>query len=273
MEIHEMKDKCREIRRMILQEIFISQSGHTGGSLSCVEFLVGLYYGKMRVNPKEPYWGERDRFVLSKAHANPALYAVLADKGYFHKDELKTLRKLHSNLQGHPDRKKTPGLDTSNGSLGQGLSIAVGMAIGARLRNSDTKVYALIGDGESQEGQIWEASMAAAHYKLDNLTAIWDYNRLQIDGHNDDVMSLGNLEDKLRAFGYHVIVIDGNDIQQVMDALNEESRGKPKAIIGETIKGKGVSFMEDQVGWHGKAPNEEELKLALQELGGVIWNE
>ena len=234
--------------------------------MSCVDLLVGIYYGKMRVQPNNPQWEDRDRFVLSKAHANPTLYAILADQGFFPREELWTLRKLHSNLQGHPNRKKTPGLDTSNGSLGQGLSMAVGMAIGAKLHNNGAQVYAVMGDGETQEGQIWEASMAAAHYKLDNLTAIWDHNHLQIDGNNDDVMSLGDLEGKLRTFGYHVIVIDGNDMKQVMAALNEDSQGKPKAILAETLKGKGVSFMENQMQWHDKAPNEDELKMAFKEL-------
>jgi transketolase len=222
----------------------------------------------MRVRPNEPDWDARDRFVLSKAHASPALYAVLADKGFFPRDELWKLRKLHSILQGHPDRKKTPGLDTSSGSLGQGLSLAVGMALGAKLKGNGAQVYALMGDGESQEGQIWEASMAAAHYRLDNLTAIWDRNHLQIDGNNDEVMSLGDFEGKLRAFGYRVFTINGNDMHQVMGALNADPAGKPKAILAETVKGKGVSFMENQAGWHGKAPSAEEAQLALQELEG-----
>ncbi|HBP39255.1 MAG TPA: transketolase, partial [Clostridiales bacterium] len=250
MTIQELEKKARQIRRDTLEEIHIAKSGHTGGSLSAIDLMVGIYYGKMRVDPQNPQWEDRDRFVLSKAHAIPALYPILADLGFFPREELKTLRKLHSNLQGHPDRKKTPGLDTSSGSLGQGLSLAVGMAIGARLRHKDIQVYAIMGDGESQEGQIWEASMAAAHYKLDNLTAIWDHNHLQIDGNNNDVMSLGDIEAKLRAFGYHVIVIDGNDMKQVMAALNEDPCGKPKAILAETRKGKGVSFMENQIGWH-----------------------
>jgi transketolase len=268
LNLRELEQKCLKIRRDIINQILISQSGHTGSCLSCVELLVALYYHKMRIRPEQPQWIERDRFILSKAHAVPALYAVLADKGYFPREELWTLRKLHSNLQGHPDRKKTPGLETSNGSLGQGLSMAVGMAIGAKLRQKDIQVYALIGDGESQEGQIWEASMAAAHYNLDNLTAIWDHNRLQIDGSNNEVMSLGDLEGKLRAFGYKVISIDGNDISQVIDALDEDTQGMPKAILAETIKGKGVSFMENKVDWHAKAPNSEEAKLALLELEG-----
>lgn len=266
MTIQELEKKSRQIRRDTLKSICASQSGHTGGSLSDIDLLVGVYYGKMRVDPKNPKWEERDRFVLSKAHANPSLYAVLADLGFFPKAELLTLRQLHSNLQGHPNRKKTPGLDTSNGSLGQGLSMAVGMAIGAKLRKNGAQVYCIIGDGESQEGQIWEASMAAANYKLDNLTAIWDHNHLQIDGNNDDVMSLGDLQGKLETFGYHVIVIDGNDMKQVMAALNEDPQGKPKAILAETLKGKGVSFMENQVGWHAKAPNADELKMACAEL-------
>ena len=264
----EMKQKARALRADVIRMIYLSQSGHTGSSLSAMDLLVALYYGKMRIDPKNPDWEDRDRFVLSKAHANPALYAVLSDLGFFPREELWTLRKLHTNLQGHPNRKKTPGLDTSNGSLGQGLSMAVGMALGAKQSKKDIQVYCIIGDGESQEGQIWEASMAAAHYKLDNLTVILDHNHLQIDGNNDEVMSLGDIQAKFLAFGYHVIVIDGNDIDQIMDALNQDPEGKPKCIVAETVKGKGVSFMENQVGWHGKAPNKEEAELALKELEG-----
>ena len=267
MTISELEKKARQIRRDTLVSIHAAKSGHTGGSLSETDLLVGVYFGKMRVNPNDPQWEDRDRFVLSKAHANPALYAILADLGFFPKEDLLTLRKLHSNLQGHPNRKKTPGLDTSSGSLGQGLSIAVGMAIGARLKSRDCQVYCIIGDGETQEGQIWEASMAAAHYRLDNLTAIWDCNQMQIDGRTNDVMSLGDLEAKLRSFGYHVVPIDGNDMAQVMMALNVVSDGKPKAILANTVKSKGVSFMEDKVEWHGKAPNDQELAMALSELG------
>lgn len=270
MKVYELENKARQIRLDTVRSIHAGQSGHTGSSLSYVDLLVGVYYQKMRVKPEDPQWEDRDRFVLSKAHANPSLYAVLADLGFFPKKELLTLRKLHSILQGHPNRKKTPGLDTSSGSLGQGFSMAVGMALGARLRKKDVHVYCVIGDGESQEGQIWEASMAAAHYRLDNLTAIWDHNRMQIDGWNDDVMSLGDLEGKLRAFGFHVIAIDGHDMQQILDALDENPQGKPKAILARTVKGKGVSFMEDQVSWHGKAPNDTEFAQAVAELGGVI---
>ncbi len=263
----ELKEKARQIRADVIREIYEAQSGHTGSALSAVDLMVTLYYDTLRVDPARPDWEDRDRFVLSKAHANPALYAILADLGFFPKSELHTLRRLHTHLQGHPNRHETPGLDTSNGSLGQGLSMAVGMALGAKHLGKDTKVYCIVGDGESQEGQIWEASMAAAHYKLDNLTVILDHNHLQIDGNNDEVMSLGDIEAKYKAFGYHTIVIDGNDIDQIRAALAEDPHGKPKGIIAETVKGKGVSFMEGQVGWHGKAPNEEEMKAALRELG------
>lgn len=263
-----LEKKSIQIRKEILEMLSISGSGHSGGSLSIVEMMVALYYSQLHIDPKHPDWSERDRFVLSKGHAAPCYYAILADLGYFDKKELKTLRKLHSMLQGHPDMKKVPGVDASTGSLGQGISIAVGMALGAKLKKSLSHTYALLGDGELQEGQVWEASMAAAHYHLDNLTILIDHNGLQIDGTNDEVMSLGNLKDKFNAFGFDVIEIsDGNDIKQVLSALSIPSKpGKPRCILAHTIKGKGVSFMENQVGWHGKVPTKEELELALQEL-------
>ena len=263
----ELETKCRQIRRDIINMTADAASGHPGGSLSVVEILACLYYNKMRVDPKNPHWEDRDRFVLSKGHSAPALYAVLADKGYFPREELKNFRQLHSILQGHPDAKKCPGIDASTGSLGQGISIAVGMAIGAKLSGKDIKVYTVCGDGELQEGLVWEASMAAANYKLDNLTVFVDNNGLQIDGPNDKVMALGDLAAKFAAFGYKVIeVADGNDIAQVMAALDADSEGKPKLILCHTVKGKGVSFMENQVGWHGKAPNAEERARALADL-------
>lgn len=270
MTVSELKAKCTSLRCDIINMTAKAASGHPGGSLSAVEMLAALYYTQMRVDPAQPNWPERDRFVLSKGHAAPAYYAVLADMGFFPRRELSSFRQLHSILQGHPDAKKCPGVDASTGSLGQGLSIAVGMALGAKLAGSGVRVYALCGDGELQEGLIWEASMAAAHYKLDNLTVLIDHNGLQIDGANDQVMSLGDLPAKLRAFGYDLTeVADGNDIEQVIAALERPGTpGKPRALLCRTVKGKGVSFMENEVGWHGKAPSEAERKAAVAELEG-----
>lgn len=268
MNIPELQNLCREIRRDAISMISEAGSGHPGGSLSCTELITATYFTQMNVDPANPKDPDRDRFVLSKGHCAPAYYAVLAHKGFFPVEELATLRKLHSRLQGHPDSKKTPGVDVATGSLGQGVSLAVGMALAAKHLNKSYKTYVVTGDGELQEGQIWEAFMSAAHYKLDNLTVMVDWNGLQIDGRNDDVMSLGDLAGKLRAFGFQVLELaDGNDIQQVVDALNTPVEpGKPKCILAHTVKGKGVSFMENAVGWHGKAPNSEERQSALKEL-------
>lgn len=270
MDIQELKEVCRQVRRDIINEVADASSGHPGGSLSAVEMMVALFYTQMRVDPKNPKDPNRDRFVLSKGHAAPCYYAVLAEKGFFPKEELKKLRKLHGILQGHPDCKKVPGVDAATGSLGQGVSIATGMALGAKHAKSDIKVYTILGDGELQEGLVWEAAMAAAHYKLDNFTVMVDNNGLQIDGANDDVMSLGNIADKFRAFGFHVIEVeDGNDLESVIAALEMPTMaGKPKCIVAHTVKGKGVSFMEGNFGWHGKAPNEEQRQQALKELEG-----
>jgi transketolase len=245
-----------------------AKSGHPGGSLSSADILATLYFQVMRINPQEPDWPERDRFVLCKGHAAPVLYAVLAEKGYFAKDELLGLRQTGRMLQGHPDMKKTPGVDMSTGSLGQGLSAANGMALAGKLDGKDYRVYALLGDGEMGEGQVWEAGMAAAHYKLDNLTAIIDFNGLQIDGRTDDVMSSAPLSAKWRAFGWHVIEVDGHDIEKLTAAFEEAKKvkGKPTMLIARTIKGKGVSFMENQAGWHGTAPNAEQCEQAQKEL-------
>ena len=270
MTTQELANVCRQVRRDIINMTANAGSGHPGGSLSAVEMLTSVFYTQMRVDPKNPDWEDRDRFVLSKGHAAPCYYAVLAEMGFISTDEFTNFRQLHSILQGHPDAKKVPGVDASTGSLGQGVSIAVGMALGAKKLGKDTKVFVLCGDGECQEGQIWEAFMSAAHYKLDNLTVLIDNNGLQIDGSNDEVMSLGDLPAKLRAFGFETIeVADGNDLEQVLAALNTPTvPGKPKCIIARTVKGKGVSFMENQVGWHGKAPNEEQRAQALKELEG-----
>ncbi len=262
-----LEAKARSIRADVVRMVHLAKSGHPGGSLSCVDILVALYYKKANVDPKNPKWEDRDRIILSKGHSCPALYAVLADKGYIDKNLLWTLRKTNSTLQGHPDMKKTPGVDLNTGSLGQGVSVAMGMALGAKHQNKNYKVYAIIGDGESQEGITWEAAMAAAHYKLDNFTVILDHNGLQIDGPNNEVMSIGNMVEKYKAFGFETYKVDGHNIDEICKALDAPFNGKPKFICCETIKGKGVSFMEGQFGWHGKAPNEEQYKQAMQELG------
>ena len=258
------------IRKDIVSMICKSKSGHPGGSLSAVEILTALYFDQMNVDPTNPKMGDRDRFVLSKGHAAPALYSVLAEKGYFAKEELNNLRKLGSILQGHPDMKKVPGVEMSTGSLGQGFSVACGMAMAAKMDNAPWNVYALLGDGEVQEGIIWEAAMSAAHYKLDNMIAFLDYNGLQIDGEVESVMSINPIEDKFRNFGWNVITIDGHDFDQIFAALDmaKDTVDKPTMIIAKTIKGKGISFMENQSSWHGSAPNEEQLEQALSELGG-----
>ncbi len=272
MEVNKLKDVCSEVRKGIVNMVADAKSGQPGGSLSGVEALVALYFYKMNVDPKNPKDENRDRFVLSKGHAAPLLYSVLGEKGYFNKDALSpTLRKLHSPLQGHPDSKKLPGVDASTGSLGQGVSIAVGMALGAKAQKSGVNIYTLLGDGELQEGLCWEAATAAAHYKLDNLTLIIDNNGLQIDGSNSEVMSLGSIEEKFKAFGFDVVsVADGNDIEQMIAALDKEIvAGKPRCIVSHSVKGKGISFMENEAGWHGKAPSAEEREKAIAELGGA----
>jgi transketolase len=268
MEIYQLHSICRQIRKDILAMIYEAGSGHPGGSLSAVELLVGLYFSKMKYNAKDPFFENRDRFFLSKGHACPVLYATLARAGYFSVDTLSTLRKLGSCLQGHPNMCKLPGLESSSGSLGQGLSIANGVALAAKMDHKTYRVYCLLGDGELNEGQVWEAAMTAAHHKLDNICAIVDYNKIQLDGPVESIKGLDPLTDKWRAFNWHVIEIDGHDIEQVSAAYDEAAgfKGKPSVIIAHTIKGKGVSFMENKAEWHGKAPNSEELKLALAEI-------
>ena len=260
------------IRKDIVSMICKSKSGHPGGSLSAVEILTALYFDQMNIDPTNPKMEDRDRFVLSKCHAAPALYATLAERGYFPKEELNNLRKLGSMLQGHPDMKKIPGVEMSTGSLGQGFSVACGMAMAAKLDNAPWNVYALLGDGEVQEGIIWEAAMSAAHYKLDNMIAFLDYNGLQIDGAVESVMNINPIEDKFKTFGWNVITIDGHDFDQIFAALDmaKDTVDKPTMIIAKTIKGKGVSFMENQASWHGSAPSEEQLEQALSELGGAF---
>lgn len=270
MKTEELKDICRRVRRDIVSSLCAAKSGHPGGSLSAVEIVTALYFEKMNIDPKDPKKPDRDRFVLSKGHAAPVLYAVLAERGYFDPAELQTLRKMGSFLQGHPDAKRCPGVDASTGSLGQGVSIATGMALGAKLAKSGAQIYTLVGDGECQEGLVWEAAEAAAHYKLDNLTVLLDNNGLQIDGANQEVMDVRDLAAKYEAFGFETLrVEDGNDIGQVLSALNTPRvKDKPRMILFHTLKGKGVSFMENQVGWHGKAPSQEQCAQALSELEG-----
>lgn len=256
------------LRRHVVEMVGKAGSGHPGGSLSASDIMAVLYFGDvLRVDPKDPGWPDRDRFVLSKGHAAPVLYAALAERGFFSKEILPTLRQLGSILQGHPDARKVPGVEVSTGSLGQGLSLAVGMALAGRLDRKAYHVWALLGDGESEEGQVWEAAMAAAHYKLENLTAIMDHNHLQIDGCVESVMCPEPLSDKFRAFGWDVIAVDGHSVPDLLKAFRAPATsGKPRVIIAETVKGKGVSFMEGQAGWHGKAPKGEELDKALAEL-------
>ena len=259
---------ARQIRIDIIESLAAAGSGHPGGSLSCADMLTVLYFEKMNVNPERPVDPDRDRLVLSKGHAAPALYAALAERGFFPREELIRLRKVDSHLQGHPNMTYTLGVDMSTGSLGQGLSAANGMALAGRLDNKDYYVYVILGDGESQEGQIWEAAMSAAHYKLDHIIALYDHNGLQIDGTNDEVMTVNPVDEKFAAFGWNVLSCDGHDLEALSAAIDEAKtcEGKPTVIICETIKGKGVSFMENQVNWHGAAPNAEQAAVALAEL-------
>ena len=268
----ELKTAATKIRLLAVKGVHAAKSGHPGGSLSIADILAYLYFNKMNVDPKNPKWEDRDRLVLSKGHTAPALYAALAEKGFFSRDEIKKLRQVDSFLQGHPDMKGTPGVDMSTGSLGLGFSAACGMALAAKIDGKDYRTYAIIGDGESEEGQIWEACMFAAHYKLDNVCAIFDWNGLQIDGTVEEVMNPTPHDTKLEAFGFHVISIDGHDFEQIAAALAEAKtvKGKPTAIIAKTVKGKGVSFMEDQVGWHGSAPNDEQYAQAVAEIKATM---
>jgi transketolase len=266
-QIKNLEEKAKEIRRLIVQMLSKAGSGHPGGSLSATELICCLYNVVLRHDPKNPNWQDRDRFHLSKGHCCPLWYAVLVQNGYFPEEKLWTLRKLGSVLQGHPDRR-TPGVEVASGSLGQGLSVSLGMALAGKLDKKDYRVYCLLGDGETQEGNIWEAAMACAHYKCDNLCAILDYNRYQIDGKTDDIMNLEPAVGKWEAFGWHTIEIDGHDIKQILNAYEEAktTKGKPSIIIAHTIKGKGVSFMENVVDFHGRPPTKEEEQKALKEL-------
>ncbi len=267
-DIEELKRIAKEIRKGVIEAVYNGKSGHPGGSLSCADILSVLYFSQMNIDPKKPQDMSRDRFVLSKGHCSPALYSTLALKGYFEIGELKKFRKIDSILQGHPDRKRIPGVDMTTGSLGQGLSCANGMAIASKMDKAGYRVYCLLGDGEIEEGQIWEACMTASKYKLDNLCVIVDNNNLQIDGTIEEVMSPYPIGLKFQSFGFNVIEVNGHNIESLIDAFEDAKnvKGKPTVIIAKTIKGKGVSFMENQVGWHGKAPNEEQYKQAIQEL-------
>ncbi len=263
-----MKAIAKKLRRHIITILGKAGSGHPGGSLSAVEIVSTLYFKLLRHKPSDPHWVDRDRFILSKGHAAPVLYAVLAECGYFPVEELATLRQIDSRLQGHADMRATPGVEMSSGSLGQGLSFGIGMALAGRLDARDYRVYVLLGDGECDEGQVWEAAMAAAHFRLDNLMAIVDHNELQLDGWNRDVMNLEPLDKKWEAFGWNVIEVDGHDFTQLIDAFERAKlvKGQPTVIIAHTVKGKGVSFMENNPDFHGKAPNANEVKIALKEL-------
>ena len=269
MNTKELQIKANEVRKGIVTGVHAAKAGHPGGSLSAADIFTYLYFEEMNIDPKDPKKADRDRFVLSKGHTAPGLYSALALRGYFPVEDLKTLRHLGSYLQGHPDMKHIPGVDMSSGSLGQGISAAVGMALSAKLSGDDYRVYTLLGDGEIQAGQVWEAAMFAGFHKLDNLVVIVDNNGLQIDGPVDQVCSPYPIAEKFQAFNFHVIDLkDGNDMEQIAAAFKEarETKGMPTAIIAHTVKGKGVSFMENQVGWHGKAPNDEEYAIAMEEL-------
>ena len=270
--LNNLKSIAAKIRLGALEAVHAAASGHPGGSLSIADIMAYLYFEEMNVKADDPKWADRDRFVLSKGHTAPALYATLALKGFFSADELKKLRQVDSFLQGHPDMKGTPGVDMSTGSLGLGISTACGRALAAKIDGKDYRTYTIVGDGESEEGQVWEAAMFAAHYKLDNLCVIIDWNGLQIDGTVEEVMNPTPHDKKLEAFGFHVISIDGHDFDQIEAALSEAraTKGKPTAIIAKTVKGRGVSYMEDQVGWHGSAPNDEQYEKAVAEIRATM---
>lgn len=271
-DINELQTYANKIRQGVIEAVYSAKSGHPGGSLSIAEILAVLYFNQMNIDEKNPKAKGRDRLVLSKGHTAPALYSTLALRGFFDINELKTLRNINSKLQGHPNMKNIPGVDASTGSLGQGLSIANGMALASKMDSEGVRVYCICGDGEIEEGQIWEAAMTSSHYKLDNLCLIVDNNNLQIDGAVSDVMNIYPIDEKFKSFGFEVINVDGHNIPELISAFEQAKKvkGKPTVIIANTIKGKGVSFMENEAGWHGKAPNEEEYKQAMKELGGAV---
>ena len=270
MNIMELQEHARHIRQNIIRMVYSAQSGHPGGSLSSADILSYLFFEEMDINKENVNTIDRDRFVLSKGHASPLLYGTLCEKGFLTQEDILTFRKINSKVQGHPNMNMTPGVDMSTGSLGQGLSAGVGMALANKLDKNNHRIYVLVGDGESEEGQIWEAAMSAAHYKLDNLCAVLDFNGLQIDGKITDVMNPTPLDEKFKAFGWHVICIDGHNYEEIKAAFDEAkaTKGQPTLILAHTLKGKGVSFMEGEAGWHGKAPNEEQYHIAMKDLGG-----
>lgn len=269
-DVENLKAVAARVRCDVIKAVYNAGSGHPGGSLSATDIITALYFSEMNIDPENPDMEGRDKFILSKGHAAPAQYAALAERGYFPVENMMSLRKLSSDFQGHPNMKKVPGIEMSTGSLGQGFSAAVGMALANKIDNSEGRVYVLLGDGELQEGIVWEAAMAGAHYDLSNLCAFVDWNGLQIDGRNDDVMQVSPIDEKFKSFGWNVLVIDGHNFQDILNALNSAraEKTKPTAIIAKTVKGKGVSFMEDQAGWHGKAPSQEQAMEAVKELGG-----
>ncbi len=274
MDFKKYEDIASRIRIDIIKAVHKAGSGHPGGSLSAADIVTALYFKVMNIDPENPRMEGRDKFILSKGHAGPVQYAALAERGYYEVEDMMSLRKLGSRFQGHPNRDKVPGIEMSTGSLGQGFSVSVGMALAGKLDEKDGKksgrIYTLLGDGELQEGLVWEAAMSAAHYKLDNLCVIVDWNGLQIDGKNEEVMTVAPVDEKFKAFGFNVLMIDGHDFRQIFDAFDQAKacKGKPTAIIAKTNKGRGVSFMQDNPGWHGKAPKEDEAKQAVAELGG-----
>ncbi|MEG0829726.1 MAG: transketolase [Anaerovoracaceae bacterium] len=270
MDYKPLEKRAANIRVGIVKAIHNAGSGHPGGSLSAADIVTALYFHEMNIDPKDPKMKGRDKFILSKGHAGPVQYAALAERGYYPRENILTLRKLGGKFQGHPDMYKVPGIEMSTGSLGQGFSVAGGMAMAAKLDKDPGRIYVLLGDGELQEGLVWEAAMSAAHNKLDNMVGILDWNGLQIDGKNEDVMTVTPVDEKFRAFGWNVIIIDGHDFKEILTGFEEARKctGKPTMIIAKTHKGRGVSFMEDQAGWHGKAPNAEQLEQAIEDLGG-----
>lgn len=271
LSINEMKQAANQIRQDIVSMVHAAGSGHPGGSLSAADLMTVLYFNEMNIDTEDPKKASRDRFVLSKGHAAPVLYGTLARRGFFDPKELVQLRKMGHMLQGHPNMTYVPGVDMSTGSLGQGISTSVGMALSAKLSNESFRTYTLLGDGECNEGLVWEAAMCAAHYKLDNLCAMLDFNGLQIDGANEDVMGISPIDEKFKSFGWHVIHVDGHDYEGILAAFEEakNTKGKPSILIAKTVKGKGVSFMENEASWHGSAPNDEQLKQAMIDLGGA----
>lgn len=271
-DVNELQTLANRIRQGVIEAVYSAKSGHPGGSLSIAEILAVLYFNQMNIDEKNPKAKERDRLVLSKGHTSPALYSTLALRGFFDEKELKNFRSINSNLQGHPDMKNIPGVDATTGSLGQGLSIANGMAISSKMDSEGVRIYCICGDGEIEEGQIWEAAMTSAHYKLDNLCLIIDNNNLQIDGKVSNVMNIYPIDDKFKSFGFEVINVDGHNIAELISAFEKakNTKGKPTVIIANTVKGKGVSFMENEAEWHGKAPNEEQYNQAMKELREVL---